>query len=320
MMNNLWLTGVAIALDRFIGDPRWLPHPVVFMGKWIAFVEHILNKPEMSKRQRRVHGCLLTISTLLLSTVAPWVLLFEVRKYSLAAADVLNIILICTTIAWKGLVDAGREVLQALESHGVPAARVAVSKIVGRDTNHLEESEVIRATVETLAENIVDAIISPVVFACLGGAPLAFLYRAANTLDSMVGYRNQRYADFGWCSARVDDVLNFIPARITAVILLISFLVLCMNPVRAFQTMKRDARKHPSPNSGIPESLVAGALGVQLGGLNYYGGIPSHRATMGQPFRPLEAEDICRTIRVIHTTCGIVMGLVGIGGVLCLHL
>lgn len=319
-MNNLWLAGLGLLLDSVIGDPRWLPHPVVMMGHWIAWVERRLNQPDLRPWNRRLRGCVLALSTVALSTVIPWVVLFGVRRLSPLAADCVNVFLISTTIAWKGLVSAGRDVYRQLVSGDLVRARIEVGKIVGRDTESLSEPEVVRATVETLAENIVDAIVSPLVFGCLGGAPLAFLYRSANTLDSMVGHKNDRYRDFGWCSARLDDVLNYIPARLTTVLLWICFVILRLNPRQAWQVLWRDARKHPSPNSGLPESMVAGALGVQLGGVNYYGGIRSDRATLGQPLRSLTPTDISLTIRVVHLSCWIMVSVCLLGGVLCSHL
>ncbi|MCL6518019.1 CobD/CbiB family cobalamin biosynthesis protein, partial [Alicyclobacillus sp.] len=152
-------------------------------------------------------------------------------------------------------------------------------------------------------ENLVDAVISPLFFACLLGAPGAMMYRAANTLDSMLGHRDERYRAFGWCAARLDDVLNFIPARLTAGILAIALAVRRLPAGRALRVMRRDAGGHPSPNAGIPEALMAGGLGVQLGGWNVYHGVPSFRATMGDPLRPLEAGDILRAVAVLDAAC-----------------
>ncbi|HBI04456.1 MAG TPA: cobalamin biosynthesis protein CobD, partial [Paenibacillaceae bacterium] len=174
-----------------------------------------------------------------------------------------------------------------------------------RDTEKLDEKEVSRGAVETVAENIVDAIISPLFYAAIGGAPLAMAYRAANTLDSMVGYKNEKYLQLGWASARFDDIANFIPARLTAILLVGVSWVLKLNGKGAIQGILRDARKHPSPNSGFTEAGVAGALGIQLGGLNFYQGIPSQRATMGIPTRPLRSADILTTNKIMN---GVTLG------------
>ena len=188
-------------------------------------------------------------------------------------------------------------------------ARFKVGWIVGRDTQRLDEREVTRATVETVAENIVDGIISPLVYFAIGGAPLAFLYRAVNTLDSMVGYKNDKYLYFGRVAARVDDVFNYVPARLTGVLLVIAAFLLGYNAKGAAKMIWRDAAKHPSPNSGIAEAGVAGALGVRLGGLNYYGGVASQRAYMGDEVNRLSAVYIQKTVYMMYvaTVIGVLL-------------
>ncbi|MNP23531.1 cobalamin biosynthesis protein [compost metagenome] len=210
-----------------------------------------------------------------------------------------EVVLIATTIATKGLKDAGMEVYGHLCRNDLPAARRALGMIVGRDTTHLDEPEIVRGTVETVAENIVDAIVSPLFYALIGGAPLALAYRAVNTLDSMVGYKNDKYINLGWASARLDDIANYIPARITAVLLVVSAWFMRMDYKRSYHTIRHDARLHPSPNSGYPESAVAGALGIRLGGENMYHGVVSFRAYMGEASRLMEKKDIKSTIRLM---------------------
>ncbi|KPV40885.1 adenosylcobinamide-phosphate synthase CbiB [Alicyclobacillus ferrooxydans] len=316
-MNLLFGAALALFVDRMIGDPRFIPHPVVWIGKYITLFDRRLNRAVTSRNVKRALGIFLTLTTVLIASIIPWLFLFLLKRYTTVwVAWTINVFLISTTIAWNGLVKAGWGVLHRLQTEGIEAARREVSMIVGRDTEHLSEAEVVRATVETLAENIVDAIVSPIFYACIGGAPLALLYRAANTLDSMVGYKNERYVDFGWCSAQLDDVLNFIPARLTIGLLWVATWMTKNNAREAIRIMQRDARKHPSPNSGIPESMVAGALGVQLGGVNFYGGIESRRATMGDPSRTLQASDIRRTILIVHVTSIVILVMAGLGGVL----
>jgi adenosylcobinamide-phosphate synthase len=312
---HFWLTLVALAIDGALGDPRAIPHPVVGMGWLVQQLEARWNRPDWSRTWRRMLGICLAAIVVCLSGGVTWLGLIEVAHVSWMLRDVAEVWLISTTIAWRGLVDAGWEVYQRLTRDGLGPAREAVGRIVGRDTAHLTEPEVVRAAVETLAENIVDAIVSPVFYAVIGGAPLAMAYRAANTLDSMVGYKSERYRDFGWASARLDDVANFIPARITAVFLCLAAWLCGEDACAAWRTIRRDARRHPSPNSGIPEAGMAGALGVQLGGLNYYGGVPSERARLGDARRPLEAADIGRAIRIVHAVTGILAVLVAIGGI-----
>jgi adenosylcobinamide-phosphate synthase len=197
--------------------------------------------------------------------------------------------------------EAGEEIYGLLRLGNIQAARYKVGWIVGRDTGGLDEAGVARATVETIAENITDGIISPLFFAALGGAPLAFAYRAVNTLDSMVGYKNDRYFDFGWASARMDDLCNYVPARISA--LLIIWAACCLpacSPGGALRALWRDAGKHPSPNSGYAEATVAGALGIRLGGCNYYFGQPSFRAYLGDAKEKLAARHIKKVIAIMY--------------------
>ena len=303
----------ATLLDRLIGDPRGWPHPVVLMGWWINKWDRWANRDPYGTASIW-WGVLMTLSTIFLVWGIAWGMIWVASQVSVILAAVVQVWLISTTIAWKGLVDAGYQVYRALTRQGLTAARIAVSQVVGRDTGTLPESEVIRATVETLSENIVDAITSPIFFAVLGGAPLALAYRAVNTMDSMVGYKNRRYAHFGWASARMDDLLNFIPARLTAGFLWVSTGLVGLNAPNAWRIMRRDAVKHPSPNAGISEAMMAGALSVQLGGTNYYGGIASHRPTLGDPHRILNAEDILATSKVVNLTAWLAVGLMALVG------
>lgn len=289
----------AYVLDLIIGDPRSLPHPVVYMGKAISALERLIRRWVSQPRSLKRAGVLLP----LLIAGGAWVLtallvglLYGVTPWLGWAAEAW---LISTTIASKGLKEAGLAVYVELRKGDLPAARRALGMIVGRDTAGLDSPEIVRGTVETVAENIVDAIISPLFFALLGGAPLAMAYRAVNTLDSMVGYKNDKYRDLGWASARLDDVTNYIPARITALLLTLCALVLQLDWRSCWRTVLRDARLHPSPNSGYPESAVAGALGIRLGGENVYHGITSFRAYMGEPLRAMQPEDIIVTSRLM---------------------
>ncbi|KYP80383.1 adenosylcobinamide-phosphate synthase [Ferroacidibacillus organovorans] len=307
------LATVSLLVDRVVGDPRILPHPVVLMGNVTRFMERRLNKWQSDRaRALQMKGVLLTLMVTGGSfVITSWTCMIAAAVSPLLGIFV-NIWLISTTIAWKGLNRAGREVYTALTTRDLDAGRKAVSMIVGRDSAQMNESEVVRATVETLAENVVDAIVSPVFFAMLGGAPLAMAYRAVNTLDSMVGYKNDRYRAFGWASARLDDVLNYLPARATVLLLYFALLRDRRSANSAWRVMCRDARKHPSPNSGFPESMVAGGLSIQLGGLNYYDGVPSHRAQMGDPFRSLTPERILETVRLVAKTGWLLFSVAGL--------
>lgn len=302
----------AMLIDWFIGDPPWPTHPVILIGRWIRRLEGRLRSgegPDWSPGRLKRRGAVLAASTVLLAAVLTGgavAALYAVHPWLGLAA---NTWLISTTIAVKGLKDAAMLVYRPLAQGNLPDARKYVGYIVGRDTDGLGEAEITRAAVETVAENTVDAVVSPLVFALLGGAPLAMAYRAANTLDSMVGYKNERYLHFGWASARLDDALNLVPARLTALLLVWSaWLSGGMHAGRALRSVLRFARLHPSPNSGFPEAAVAGALGVELGGRNTYGGAVSERARMGWPLRPLRKEDIILTIRLLYRVSYFVAG------------
>lgn len=302
---------IAYILDRLIGDPKAIPHPVVLIGNCISKLEKIIRKSGFKNLKMAgllfplliVGGSYLIVSLLLelSKLVHPLLFLF------------IQIILISTTIATKGLADAALGIYQLLVKKDLEKARFALSMIVGRDTKNLDEAEITRGTVETVAENIVDAIISPLFFALIGGAPLAMAYRATNTLDSMIGYKNEKYKDLGWASARLDDILNYIPARITGLLLIVASWLLRLDAKKAFTIIIRDAKLHPSPNSGIPESAVAGALQIQLGGTNYYKGIPSHRAVMGDSYRILQADDILKTVKMMKASANIFVGMILLG-------
>lgn len=308
MVSNWALSAVAMAVDAIIGDPPRWPHPVTLIGAVIGAYDGRMNRQGLRPIRLRVRGAALALGIPILAGSVTWALVWVAGRVWTPLAWIVAVWLIFTTVAWKGLQDAGLTVYRAL-SQGLPAARRAVSHIVGRDTAQLNDTEVVRAAVETLAENIVDGIVAPLFYAVIGGAPLAMAYRAVNTLDSMVGDRNARYQDFGWASARLDDGMNFIPARLTALLLGVVTAVVGLAPRRAWRVMRRDARRHPSPNAGIPEAMVAGALGVRLGGLNYYGGEPSYRAELGDATRALEAADIVRAVGLVRWT-GAVIGLV----------
>lgn len=287
----------AFLLDQLFGDPRSWPHPVVLMGKAISLMENKFNKG--SSRQQRGWGILLT----LFIVGGTYIAVFIIQRIAFSIHPLfkvaIQIYFIWTTIAAKSLLEAGEAVLVPLQNGEIEIARTRLSWFVSRDTANLSESEIVRGTVETIAENFVDGILSPLIFAALGGAPLAMAFKAVSTLDSMVGYRNERFKNFGWFSARTDDWANFIPARVSIPILLLAGFFQGLPVSQALTIWKRDAHKHPSPNGGNPESVVAGLLGIQLGGINIYHGQKHHRAEMGDALRPLLPSDITRTQSLI---------------------
>lgn len=298
------LVALAIVVDLIVGDPRVLPHPVVLIGRGISALERRWNRG--SAQRRRAMGFFLTAVIVLGTFTATWLVLALLTQLHPWLGLAAELWLLATTLAIKGLAEAGNAIAQPLARGDLPTARHALSMVVGRDTDSLDEAEITRGAVETVAENTVDSITSPLLFAVIGGAPLALAYKAINTLDSMVGYRNERYADFGYASAKLDDIANWLPARLTALCLwlagsgLIGRGVTVSNWRGALAATCREAPRHPSPNAGWPEAMVANLLGVQLGGTNMYQGVASLRATLGSGQIPLSVAHIPLTLRLMH--------------------
>lgn len=317
---------ISFILDLWWGDPRYFPHPVVGMGKLISWLDQRLV--DWIKRMKwnlvdhvwRIRLIGLSFPVIIGGGVfvAAWIVVWIAEAIHPWFGIVTEALLIWTTIAPKGLSEAGWRIYDALKENDLSKARTALSMVVARDTEQLDEAEIVRGGVETVAENIVDAVVSPLFYAALGGAPLAMAYRAINTLDSMVGYKNERYLHLGWASARMDDLANFVPARITIIPMLLSFFVLRLHPLRALQTCWKDAKLHPSPNSGIPEALMAGALGIRLGGNNTYGGVVSKREYIGEEVVPKSAEHLLISVHVLWWTS--IWTLVLFGGVCALFI
>lgn len=302
---------LAYLVDLAVGDPRVIPHPVVLMGKVIEYLEALMRRIARSPTGLRVSG----VVTAAILVGGSWLLTYLLLRWAFQVSywlgAVLTVWLISTTIASRGLASAAGEIYSLLNEGNLAEARRKVGYIVGRDTGNLDARDVTRATVETVAENIVDGIVAPVFYAFVGGAPLAMAYRAVNTLDSMLGYKNERFIDFGMASARLDDLVNYIPARLTGILLLVSAFLLGLSPKRALSAVLQDARGHPSPNSGIPEAAVAGALGVRLGGINYYNGQKSFRPYIGEELKPLEPKHIGQAVNLMYVTSAltIIIGL-----------
>ncbi len=269
---------LAFILDLILGDPHWLLHPVRLIGRLIEFLENNFRK---TKIPLKISGVLLVACVIVFVLSLSFVLIKFAYWLNYYSGLLLSSVLVYFAIAPRNLYDESMKIYSFLRKGDLESARKSLSMIVGRDTGKLSEKEVIRASVETVAENGVDAVISPLFYAMIGGAPLAIVYRAINTMDSMVGYKNKRYIDFGWAAARLDDAVNYIPARLSAILIPISSLIYGKDWLGSFKIVFRDGKKNPSPNSGIPEAAVAGALGIQLGGLNYYGGVPSDKPFIG---------------------------------------
>jgi len=294
---------LALLIDLIVGDPANLPHPVIYFGKLITRLEDLLYKKDISNEQKLIRGGVLVFIVILLVFGLSWLFLYFLGLIHPLLKVLASIWLISTTIAVKGLGQAGNKIKDLLANNDIKMARKEVSFIVGRDTENLDDKGIIRATVETIAENIVDGVTSPLFFAIIGGAPLALTYRAINTMDSMLGYKNEKYLYFGRVAARVDDLFNLIPARLTSlVIIIIAILLPGYAGFNSLQIVRRDARKHPSPNSGFTESAVSGALGIQLGGVNYYQGVISNRPTIGDKLNPLSLDAIQQTVKILYIT------------------
>ncbi|MCX8070664.1 MAG: adenosylcobinamide-phosphate synthase CbiB [Thermodesulfovibrionales bacterium] len=273
------ILALAYLLDFIIADPRWLPHPVVMIGRFISLFESLLRKLFTSPNSIRFAGVILTSVTVLITfllSLALFKMIYSLSNTWYYVSIAIFVYITSTTISAKGLIDACLSVINEVNKDNLQGARQYLSMIVGRDTENLTKEEVLKATIETLSENLSDGVVAPTFYYLIGGVPLAMTYKAINTLDSMVGYKNERYKDFGWASARLDDVANFIPARITGLMIVIATFFInrdFTSTKRALITLIRDGQKHPSPNSGIPEAAMAGALGVRLGGASSYGGV-----------------------------------------------
>ena len=302
---------VALIVDLLVGDPSFITHPVVLMGSLITWSEALLRYDNQTARSQKLNGIVLVLITTSVSYCVGKALIVVVTRFNTALGILLSIWLISTTIAAKGLWLEARAIYQLLETRDMMGARQAVGRIVGRDVSVLDEAGVIRATVESVAENTVDAVIAPLFFAMIGGAPLALAYRAVNTMDSMVGYKNQRYQNFGWAAARLDDVVNYIPARLTGLLVTLSAAIWGLDARNSWQVLRRDSKKHPSPNSGLPEAAVAGALQIQLGGESSYQGQVSFRPYLGNPHQGLAPNHIRQTMRLMMTSA--IIAAVGAG-------
>ncbi len=279
----------ALILDLLIGDPRWFPHPVRFMGRMASRLETPLRR---LIRPPRIAGLVTAIVVILVAALGTLGLVHGAGWIHPIAKDVAATLVIYMTMAAKDLAGHSRNVYGALQSRDLPAARQLVSFMVGRDTERLDEAGVIRATVESVAESSVDGVIAPLFYAVLGGPVGAMAYKAVNTLDSTFGYKNERYAEFGWASARLDDLANFIPARLAVPLIAVAAALLKFRPADSLRVCLRDGRKHPSPNSGLSESAFAGALGIQLGGPLFRRGSLVQMPFLGEPEFGLDRSHI----------------------------
>lgn len=298
---------IAIALgfiiDMLFGDPEGIPHPVMLIGKLIGALEKLFRKwfPKSRGGEIAAGGVMLFVVALICFAV-PAALLWLCYSLTPILGVAVEALMCWQILATKSLRDACMKVFRALKRGNIAKARYYVSRIVGRDTENLDEGGIIRASVETAAENTCDGSVAPLIFLVLGGAPLGWLYKAVNTMDSMVGYVDEPYKNFGLIPARADDVFNFFPARISALLMLVSGFILNFNVSNGRKIFKRDRYNHKSPNSGQTESVCAGLLGIQLGGNASYRGIVHMKKTIGDPIRSIEPKDIDRSCRLLYNT------------------
>lgn len=298
---NILSIYIGYIIDLIVGDPYSFPHPVRYIGKLIKKTEGLIRKKAKNNKDLKIGGFFLWFIVVGITYLVTYLIL-KLSSLIPGGFLVANSILIYTTLATKCLKDEAVKIYNVLKTGDIEKARIQVSYIVGRDTTQLNEGEIIRATVETVAENTVDGIIAPMFFAFIGGAPLAMAYKAVNTLDSTVGYKNEKYKDLGFASAKIDDIANFVPARISVLLMSIGSLLVGHNCKEALKIGIRDRKNHKSPNCAYAEGVVAGALGVQLGGTNIYFGKAVYKPTIGDKHREIEVEDIVRTNKIMYAS------------------
>ena len=299
--NALLLFALAYALDWLVGDPEWAPHPVRWMGRLIQAGENLLRRFVHTPRAEFAGGLFLSAAVFGVFGVGSWRLLVCLSGWNRTLAFTVALYFAVTTLATRSLLDEARAVRRLLAGGDLPAARRQVARIVGRDTQDLDGPEVTRAVIETLAESASDGVVAPLFYLAIGGAPAALAYKAVNTLDSMIGHRDERYEFFGKFAARLDDAANFIPARLTALLFVLAAWVLRQDWRGAWRIPWRDGAKHRSLNAGLPEAAMAGALGVRLGGTNYYDGEQHHGSHLGDANHPLDDRALRTALRL--TAC-----------------
>lgn len=311
MVISLFALLIGFVMDLIIGDPRFIPHPVCFIGNLISKTEKCIRKifPK-TKGGEITGGIILVVIILIISTAIPTFILIYLEKINVYFRLIAESIMCWQILATKSLKKESMKVYNELINGNIEKARYNVSMIVGRDTNALDDTGITKAAIETVAENTSDGVIAPMLFCALGGAGLGFLYKAINTMDSMVGYKNEKYLYFGRAAAYLDDIANYIPSRLSAIIMLLSSVFLRFDTKGAWKVWINDRRKHASPNSAQTESVCAGALGIRLAGDAFYHGKLCKKPFIGTETRPIEYEDIKKTNKLMYTTAIIFMLLI----------
>lgn len=298
---NILIMILGYIMDLVFGDPYWFPHPVRFIGKLISKTEKFIRKHAKSEKSLKYWGILMWLVPVV-TTALVTALIVKIASFNKYVEIFVSAFIIYTTLSTKCLKDEATKIYNVLETGDIKKSRVQLSYIVGRDTTNLSQSEIIRATVETVAENTVDGTISPMFYGFLFGPVGAMTYKAINTLDSMVGYKNDKYLNLGCVSAKLDDVANFIPARLTAIFMPLGAFLCGMNGINSFKIAIRDRKNHKSPNCAFAEGAAAGAIGVQLGGTNIYFGKEVYKPTIGDKKKELENYDIVRMNKLMYAT------------------
>ena len=293
---------LAFLLDALFGDPHVLFHPVRLMGQEITFLERHLRKPTDSAHAQRAKGALLVMLVLLTTAGISAILLIIAQKIHIIALVCTESVLCYYCLAARSLCDESMKVYHALARKNLAESRAAVSMIVGRDTDILDEQGIAKAAVETIAENANDGVIAPLFFMVLGGPVLALVYKAINTMDSMIGYKDETYAHFGFCAAKTDDIAGFIPARLSALCMIAASALCGYNTKNAIKIFARDRYKHASPNSAQTESVCAGALCLKLAGDTVYNGVVEKKEFIGDYHRAIEAKDIVRANKLMYVS------------------
>lgn len=308
MKGSLFALLIGFVIDLILGDPHSIPHPVVLIGKLISYTEKLVRRlfPKTEKGEK-IAGGVLWVIVVTLSTAVPIGILVLCNMISPFLRLIVESIMCWQILATKSLRDESMKVYNALETGDIEKSRYAVSMIVGRDTTELDDAAVTRATVETVAENTSDGIVAPLLYLAIGGAPLGFFYKAVNTMDSMLGYVEMPYKNIGLVPAKMDDVMNFIPSRISAFMMLLAGWMLGLDVKNGWKIFKRDRFNHASPNSAQTESVCAGLLGLRLAGDAVYHGVLHKKKYIGDPVRDIEHRDIRRACRLLYVTAGITL-------------
>ena len=318
-MYSLLALVLGFGIDLIVGDPHSIPHPVIFIGKLISAMEKLARKifPKTVKGENFAGGVLWFV-VVAVSTAVPALLLWLCYGISVWLGLAIESVMCWQILATKSLKDESMKVYDALKTGDIEKSRYAVSMIVGRDTENLDDKAVARAALETVAENTSDGIVAPLIFLAIGGAPLGFFYKAVNTMDSMLGYVEMPYKNIGLVPAKMDDVMNFIPARLSALIMLAAGWLMKLNVKNGWIIFKRDRFNHASPNSAQTESVCAGLLGLRLAGDAWYHGVLHKKKYIGDAMREIDYEDIPRSCRLLYVTA--VLSLILFSGLRLLFL